>query len=158
MKVLAIDPGYERLGVAILEKQKQGERKPHLEFSTCIRTSPKDEHSKRLAEIHVQIETLIKQYSPTHLGIETLFFSKNVKTAIKVAESRGIILALAHIHNLKIVELSPQAIKVAVTGHGGSDKQAVIKMVPLLVDIKNRIKLDDEFDAIAIGLCVLAQH
>lgn len=158
MKVLAIDPGYERLGVAVLEKQKPGERKPTLVFSTCIQTSPKEEHSKRLSQIHLQIESILKKYSPTHLGIETLFFSKNVKTAIKVAEARGIILALADIYNLKIVELSPQAIKIAVTGHGASDKNSVMKMVPLLIDIKNRIKLDDEFDAIAIGLCTLAHN
>lgn len=158
MRVLAIDPGYERLGVAILDKQKPGEKKPTLVFSTCIQTSAKDTHSKRLSEIHTQIESILKEYFPTHLGIETLFFSKNVKTAIKVAESRGIILALAELHNLKITELSPQAIKIAVTGHGASDKTAVIKMVPLLIDIKTSIKFDDEYDAIATGLCTLAHN
>lgn len=158
MRVLAIDPGYERLGIAVLDKQKPGDRKPTLVFSTCFQTSAKDSHAKRLAQIHSQIESLLKEYSPTHLGIETLFFSKNVKTAIKVAEARGLILALAEIYNLKITELSPQAIKIAVTGYGSSDKTAVIKMVPLLIDIKNSVKLDDEFDAIATGLCVLAQH
>lgn len=158
MRVLAIDPGYERLGVAVLDKQKQGERKPTLIYSTCIQTSVKDIHSKRLADIHTQIESILKEYSPTNLGIETLFFSKNVKTAIKVAESRGIILALAHLYNLKITELSPQAIKVAVTGHGASDKKAIIKMVPLLIEIKKQIKFDDEYDAIATGLCTLAHN
>lgn len=158
MRVLAIDPGYERLGVAILDKQKPGEKKPTLVFSTCIQTSAKDTHSKRLSEIHTQIESILKEYSPTNLGIETLFFSKNVKTAIKVAESRGIILALAELHNLKITELSPQAIKIAVTGHGASDKTAVIKMVPLLIDIQGPIKYDDEYDAIATGLCTLAHN
>ncbi len=158
MRVLAIDPGYERLGVAIVDKQKPGEKKPVLIYSSCIQTSSKDSHSKRLADIHVQVETLIKKYSPTHLGIETLFFSKNVKTAIKVSESRGIILALAYLYKLKITELSPQAIKIAVTGHGASDKKAVIKMVPLLIEIKNHIKFDDEYDAIATGLCVLANN
>lgn len=156
MRVLAIDPGYERLGVAIIDKQKSGEKKPTLVFSACIQTSAKDPHSKRLGDIHIQIESILKEYSPTTLGIETLFFSKNVKTAIKVAESRGIILALAHLYNLEIIELSPQAIKIAVTGHGASDKKAVIKMVPLLIEIKNRIKFDDEYDAIATGLCALA--
>lgn len=158
MRVLAIDPGYERLGVAVLDKQKVGEKKPTLIYSTCIQTSTKDTHSRRLSEIHTQIESILKEYSPDALGIETLFFSKNVKTALKVAESRGIILALAHLYNLKITELSPQAIKIAVTGHGSSDKKAVIKMVPLLIEIKNRIKFDDEYDAIATGLCVLAHN
>lgn len=158
MRVLAIDPGYERLGIAILDKQKPGERKPILVFSTCFQTSAKDSHSKRLAQIHSEIQRILETYSPTHLGIETLFFSKNVKTAIKVAEARGIILALAEIYNLKIVELSPQQIKIAVTGYGNSDKNSVIKMIPLLVEIKNSIKFDDEFDAIATGLCVLTHN
>ncbi|MEN9921427.1 MAG: crossover junction endodeoxyribonuclease RuvC, crossover junction endodeoxyribonuclease RuvC [Candidatus Parcubacteria bacterium] len=158
MRVLAIDPGYERLGIAILDKQKIGERKPSLVFSTCFQTSAKDSHSRRLAQIHSEIQRVLEEYSPTHLGIETLFFSKNVKTAIKVAEARGLILALAEIYNLKIVELSPQQIKIAVTGYGNSDKNAIIKMVPLLIEIENKIKFDDEFDAIATGLCVLAHN
>ena len=168
MKVLGIDPGYERLGVAVIEANPSttlGTKKPQLVFSECFKTSAKDQHPVRLTQIHEEIERVIKKYKPTHLGIETLFFNKNVKTAIKVAEARGIILALAQKNNLKVSELSPQAVKIAVTGYGKSDKTAIMKMVPLLVEIKpldpargkkNSTMLDDEFDAIAAGLCVLA--
>lgn len=148
MKILGIDPGYERLGIAVIEGKE-------VLFSECFKTPTKDEHSKRLFEISEEVEKVIKKYKPEKIGIETLFFNKNIKTAIKVAEARGIILSLAHKHNLKIFEVSPQQIKIAVTGYGKSDKKAVGKMVPLLVNIKNiDEKIDDELDAIACALAV----
>jgi crossover junction endodeoxyribonuclease RuvC len=159
MKILGIDPGYERLGIAIIEKSEKREvrTKNILVFSETFRTSIKDSHPQRLFEIQKEIERVIKKYKPDRLGIETLFFNKNVKTAIKVAEARGIILALAQKNNLKIFELSPQQIKIAVTGYGGADKTSMTKMIPLLVDIKkDSVKLDDEFDAIGAGVAGLA--
>jgi crossover junction endodeoxyribonuclease RuvC len=152
MKILAIDPGYERLGVAILEKQKG---KDILLHSECFQTDKKDEHSKRLFLIFERLEELIQEYSVTMCAIETLFFSNNVKTALKVAELRGAILVLCEKYSLTIKEYSPQAIKLGVTGYGKSDKVAVIKMIPLLVKIQKEIKYDDEFDAIAVGITCL---
>lgn len=151
MKVLAIDPGYERLGIAIVEKQK-GEKETLL-FSECFKTSAKENHCDRLAKIQKEIEKIIKEYQPDDLAIETLFFNKNVKTALLVAEARGTIISTARNLDLEIYEYSPQEIKIAVTGDGGSDKTSVIKMVPLLIDIEKEIKLDDEFDAISAGIC-----
>lgn len=160
MKILGIDPGYERLGIAVLENQGLGvrnQKKIKLFFSETFRTSIKDSHPQRLFQIQKEIERVIKKYKPDRLGIETLFFNKNVKTAIKVAEARGIILALAEKNKLKIFELSPQQIKIAVTGYGGADKTSMIKMIPLLVEIKkNTIEFDDEFDAIGAGIAGLA--
>ena len=151
MRVLGIDPGYERLGIAVLETG----HKPELIFSECFKTSTKDLHSERLAKIQKELEKIIKKYKPEILGVETLFFNKNIKTAIKVAEARGIILATAQINKLKIQELSPQQIKIAVTGYGKSDKKAIMKMIPMLVDLKQKTKmLDDEFDAIAASIAI----
>jgi crossover junction endodeoxyribonuclease RuvC len=145
MKIIGIDPGYERLGIAVIEKTNhksphfakasRGAQKTNLVFSETFKTSTKDEHPERLFQIQTEIERIIKKYKPERLGIETLFFNKNVKTAIKVAEARGIILALAQKNNLKIFELSPQQIKIAVTGYGKSDKNAISKMVSLLIEI-----------------------
>lgn len=151
MKILGIDPGYERLGIAIIEN----EQKPEVVFSECFKTSVKDPHAQRLAEIQEEVEKVIKKHKPEKMGVETLFFNKNIKTAIKVAEARGIILASAHQNKLKIFELSPQQIKIAVTGYGKSDKRAVAKMIPLLVEMnKKSARLDDELDAIACALAV----
>ena len=149
MKITGIDPGYERLGIAVIEEGN----KPDVLFSECFKTSIKDAHSKRLFQIQEEIENVFKKYKPERVGIETLFFNKNIKTAIKVAEARGIILACAEKYGCKIFEISPQQIKVAVTGYGKSDKKAVEKMIPLLVNFKeNKKRIDDEMDAIACAL------
>ncbi len=156
MKVLAIDPGYERLGIAVLEKQKS---KEVLLYSECFQTDKKEVHSKRLFLIYTKLQEIISEYRTNTCAIETLFFSNNVKTALKVAELRGMILTLCEIHKMKIYEYSPQAIKLGVTGYGKSDKTAVIKMIPLLVKIDKKIKHDDEFDAIAVGItCLNSTH
>lgn len=152
MKILAIDPGYERLGIAVLEKQNG---KDTLIYSECFQTDKKHEHSMRLFLIYTKLKEIIETYHVDICAIETLFFSTNVKTALKVAELRGVILVLCEIYQMKIHEYSPQAIKLGVTGYGKSDKTAVIKMIPLLVSITKKIKHDDEFDAIAVGITCL---
>lgn len=104
------------------------------------------------------VAALITQYQPDTVGIETLFFNKNVKTAIGVAQARGIILYLAKTAGCTVYEFGPQEIKVAVTGHGGSDKTAVLAMVHRLVKNVPENALDDEYDAIAVGITCLAQY
>jgi len=151
MRVLAIDPGYDRLGIAVLEKKEN--TKEVLLFSECFKTSTKDEFYDRIAQIQKRIEWVLNKYSPDDLSIETLFFNQNVKTALKVAESRGVVIATSRNFGLDIFEYSPQQIKTSVTGDGGSDKTSVIKMIPLLITIEKEIKVDDEFDAIAAGIC-----
>lgn len=149
MKIISFDPGYERLGIAIIEKTNNKDR---VAYSECFKTSSKDEHSTRLGQIATKTQDLINEFSPTHMAIETLFFSKNTKTALKVAEARGVLLAVCAQNNLIINEYSPQAIKIAVTGSGNSDKTQVTKMVVLITGIDSNKKIDDEIDAIAVGL------
>lgn len=152
MRVLAIDPGYERLGIAILEKQNG---KDTLLHSECFRTTKDDTHAKRLFLIYTKLTELILEYQPDTCAIETLFFSVNIRTALKVSELRGVLLVVAEMNSLNLYEYSPQAIKIGVTGYGKSDKSAVTKMIPLLVKITKKIEHDDEFDAIAIGITCL---
>jgi len=155
MKIIAIDPGYERLGIAILEK---GTGKESLVFSECFITSTKEKHENRLKLIGSEIERVIKKYQPEAMGIETLFFKTNAKTAMKVSEARGIMLYEAAKNNLKVLEFTPLQIKVAVTGYGKSDKDQVTEMVKRLIKITEPIKYDDEYDAIAVGLTFFASH
>lgn len=150
--IIAIDPGYDRCGVAVVSETAS---KPAVVFSACITSDKNEEQYLRLTSIFKQLEVVIKNYKPSHLAIETLFFSVNKKTAIKVAEARGAILTLAGLHNLSLIELSPQAIKIAMTGVGNAGKEQVQKMVKLTVSIPNNIKLDDEIDAIALGVASL---
>jgi crossover junction endodeoxyribonuclease RuvC len=154
MKIISIDPGYERLGVAILEKNIN--QKETLLFSTCVRTSPKDTFEERLLIIGRAVEDLIQQHQPEALSIENLFISNNQKTAMRVAEVRGALIYIAKKYNLTIKEFTPLQIKLAVTGDGKSSKDQVIKMIHLLIKNFDKKALDDEYDAIAAGLTYFA--
>ena len=152
MRILAIDPGYDRLGMAVVEGNSS---RPTLIMSTCV-LPEKGAREDRLAHIANAITDAIKKYAPDALAIETLFFGVNKKTALGVAESRGAILAAAGIASLPTIECSPQQVKLAVTGHGSADKAAISRMVPRLLTLPKKKRLDDESDAIAIGITALA--
>lgn len=154
MRILSIDPGYERLGIAILEKEIGG--KEEYLFSECFRTAKSEPHAKRLAMIRNEITQVIETWKPKNLAIETLFLTVNQKTAMYVAEARGVILAEAAGSGLGIREYSPPQIKAAICGDGGADKKSIIKMVPMLLKVPPTVEIDDEFDAIAIGLTYFA--
>lgn len=149
MRVLAFDPGYERLGVAVLEKDK-------LLFSDCIRTSAKLSFPTRLQKLGTAAEALIKQWQPDTVALEDIYFAKNEKTAMHIARVVGMLCYIAASYKLPVFEYTPMAIKIAITGYGKSDKTAVSRMIPRLVRLPARRRLDDEMDAIAVGLTCLA--
>lgn len=153
-RTLGIDPGYERLGVAVVEKNQEG--KEVLVFSDCIRTSSKLPSAKRLAQISEDIEKVIEKYKPEHLSIETLFFNVNQKTVMLVAEARGVIISTASRKGLEVKEYSPLQIKVATTGFGRADKKQMVSMISRLIKLPKKKMLDDEYDAIAAALTHLA--
>lgn len=155
MRILAIDPGFERMGVAIIE-HKAGQ-KDSLLYSDCFKTSTKNSFNKRLELIGKEIENVIDKYNPRILAIEKLFFTTNQKTVMNVAEARGVIIYSSTIKGLDIFEYSPPEIKVAVTGYGKASKDMVIRMVPKLIEMAKKTNSDDELDAIAIGLTCLAR-
>lgn len=155
MKIIAIDPGYERVGIAVLEKVTG---KEELLFSECFKTLATKSAEERLRQIGHEIENLIKKYKPEALGIENLFFKNNAKTAMKVSEARGVMLYEAAKNNLIVMEFTPLQIKVAVTGYGKSDKNQVTEMVKKLIKITEPVKYDDEYDAIAVGLTFFASY
>ncbi|MDB5224675.1 MAG: ruvC [Candidatus Adlerbacteria bacterium] len=153
MKVLAFDPGFERLGVAVVEKQNG---KDILLHSDCVRTSKDDDFPTRLAVLGAAAEKLIADWQPTVVALENIYFENNAKTAMQVAQVRGVLAYIAAKNNLKLCAYSPLEVKVAVTGYGKSDKSAVGAMVARLVVLPNKKRLDDELDAIAVGLTCLA--
>jgi crossover junction endodeoxyribonuclease RuvC len=154
-KILAIDPGFDRIGIAVL---KFGPEKPKLLFSQCLQTDSKKVRSERLLAIGKKIKSLIKKWQPKTLAIETLFFNTNTTSAIGVAEARGIIIYEAAGAGLEIFEYGPQTVKIAVTGYGKADKIQIASMVKKLIDLPPRSlkRLDDELDAIALGITHLA--
>ena len=154
MRVLAFDPGYERLGVAVLEKEKKG--KEILLHSECVRTSAKLPFDQRLALLGAAAEALIAQWKPDMVALEEVFFEKNAKTAMQVAEVRGALMYIAASKNLAAHHYTPGEVKIAVTGYGASTKAAIALMVPKILALSSRKRLDDELDAIAVGITCLA--
>lgn len=151
-RVLAIDPGFDRLGVAVMEKG----RKEEILYSTCLVTDRKETPAERLRFLGEGLRKIIEKYSPAALAIEKLFFNQNITTALRVAEARGVILYEAARGGLEIFEYSPQAVKIAVTGYGKASKADVARMVTRLVTLKSKPEFDDEIDAIAMGITHLA--
>ncbi len=155
MRILAIDPGFGRCGVAIIEKERGG--KESLIYSSCIETSSSLPFPQRLDTVARECGRLIAEYAPEAMALEKLYFSNNQKTAMQVAEVRGALLGLAGSSRLPVFEYTPGEIKSAVAGSGSADKKQIARMVHLLVRIEKKIARDDEYDAIALGLTHLAR-
>ncbi len=154
MIILAIDPGFERIGIAVIQKNK-GE-KEKLVYSECFKTKKEWGFPDRLLAIQEKISEICKEYRPDAIAIESLFMGVNLKTGIHVAHARGVIIATARSHKLEIHEYTPLQIKVAVTGYGKSDKKALLDIVPRIIQFDKKISSDDEIDAVAIGLTCIA--
>ncbi len=154
-RVLAIDPGFDRMGVAVMEKVGNKEK---ILFSTCIETDRKASQEIRLAQIGGIIHETILTHKPTALALEKLFFNQNITTGIRVAEARGVVLYEAALKELPVFEYSPQEVKVAVTGYGKASKPDLIRMTMRMLGISKKPKHDDEIDAIAIGITHLASY
>lgn len=156
MIILAIDPGVERLGIAILTKKSDG--KIACEISNTIITPKTTTQSERIGHIYKEINTICRKHRPDQIVLERLFFSNNAKTAIAVAQVQGVVYLLGHEMGTEVIEISPNTIKSAVTGYGNADKKAIKKMIDLQVVLPKKNRLDDEYDAIACGFTYLLSH
>ena len=153
-RVMGIDPGYDRLGIAIMEKDPRGEK---LIFSTCLTSDKKVDFSQRLWQLGKEIEKIIKKHQPTVVAMEKLFVTVNQKTAMAVAEVRGMIIYLSAKYQLAVNDFSPLEIKSCLTGYGQADKKQMISLVEKILKIKTKKKFDDEYDAMAVALTYLAK-
>ncbi len=153
MRVLAVDPGYHRLGVAVVKSDKE---KEELLYSGCLVTDQGDTLAERFVALGLEFEALLLEYKPDAVAIEKLFFNQNQKTAMAVAEARGVVIYLAGRAGCLVYEFGPQEIKIAITGYGKSSKKQVFLMLRRLISGVPEKAFDDEHDAIAIGLTALA--
>lgn len=162
LRVLAFDPGYERLGVAVVEKNPstvlRTSKKEILIYSACVRTSAKLSFPERLKALGAEAEKLIKKWKPDAVALEEVYFKKNAKTAMQVAAVMGMLAYIAASRGLTLFYYTPLQVKAAVTGYGRSDKRAVAQMLKQLVELPAQTRLDDELDAIAVGLTCLASQ
>lgn len=150
IKVLGIDPGTTRIGYGLIEKT--GMTLKHLE-SGLLSVSPAGRSdAERLVDLQTHLTRLIKRTTPSIIGVEKLFFTKNKKTAMRVSEARGVILKTAAESGAELIEVSPAEAKIATTGDGRAGKAAVAKMTNLILKIPPRKVVDDVTDALAIAI------
>jgi crossover junction endodeoxyribonuclease RuvC len=149
MLILGIDPGFARVGWAILKNKDQ---KYSLLNCDCIETQKEIVLEERLVKIYKQINILIKKYKPDILAVEDLFFTNNAKTAFKVGEARGAIILAGALQKIPVFSYTPLQVKIGVTGYGKADKSQVGRMVKAILKLQNLPKLDDAVDAIAVAL------
>ena len=121
--------------------------------SGAILTEAKESFPLRLEKIYNDLTQIIEEYKPEAMSIEELFFNNNAKTAINVAQARGVILITARIHKIPTYEYTPLQVKQAVTGYGRADKIQVQRMVKMILNEEKLPKLDDVTDSMAIGIC-----
>ena len=150
MLILGIDPGIGITGYSFVEFIND---KFNVITSGSIQTDKNAPHPKRLLELKNDIDFLIKKYNPDCASIEQLFFFKNQKTIIPVAQARGVILCTLEENNIPMYEYTPLVVKQTITGHGRADKSEVKMMVQKYINLDNNIKLDDTIDSIALALC-----
>jgi crossover junction endodeoxyribonuclease RuvC len=149
--VLGIDPGTAALGYGIVERT--GSRLREVDHG-CLVTSADLALPERLLAIHSLVDELLGLHQPHLLGIERLFFSRNVQTAFGVGQARGVVLLAAAQHGVPVREATPNEVKSAITGYGAADKEQVQRMVQLVLGMSELPRPDDAADALAIATWV----
>lgn len=150
MIVLGIDPGFGRVGYGVIDYSKN--KYKVIEYG-CISTEPNSDFPKRLKKIETDLIEVISRYKIDASSIEELYFNNNSKTAIKVAEARGVILNTLETYNIPIYEYTPLQAKLAIVGYGRANKIQVKNMVKKFLNLESMPKLDDTTDALAIAIC-----
>lgn len=150
MIVLGIDPGFGRVGYGVISYVKN--KYKAIEYG-CISTEPNTPLPKRLHKIELDLREIVSRYKIDAASIEDLFFNNNSKTAIKVAEARGVILNTLEDLNIPIFEYTPLQAKLAIVGYGRAEKIQVKNMVKEFLKLEKMPKLDDTTDALAIAIC-----
>ena len=150
MVILGIDPGYAIVGYGVVRMQQN--RYQPLEHGAIV-TKAGENFNRRLEIIYDAVTTVLEKWKPEALAIEKLFFQNNQKTAIQVAEARGVILLAAQKKQVPVFEYTPLQVKQAVTGYGQAQKPQVMEMTRRLLCLKEVPKPDDTADALAMAIC-----
>lgn len=152
MRALGIDPGTGRCGFGIVDKI---ENQISAEDYGVIETFPDMTAAERLRIVYTGVKQLIEAYKPDVMGVETLYFNRNITTAIAVAQARGVILLAGVEAGVPLFECTPLQVKQQVVGYGRAEKRQVIEMTMQMMHITKKIDPDDAADALAIGLTAI---
>jgi crossover junction endodeoxyribonuclease RuvC len=150
VRVLGIDCGSERTGYGVIDSDGQDHC---MVAAGVIRTNTAWPFEKRLAEIATQLRALIREHSPEAGAVEGIFYSANVKTALKLAHVRGVALLAIAEAGMDFGEYSPLEVKISVVGYGRAEKSQVKRMVGSLLRLSEPIQSEDASDALAVALC-----
>lgn len=150
MRVLGIDPGFGRVGYGIIDYVKN--KYKAIEYG-CISTEQDIPFPQRLNKIESDLNEIISRYKIDAASIEDLYFNTNVKTGIKVAEARGVIMNTLYKAGIPIYEYTPLQAKMAIVGYGRAEKKQVKDMVKYFLNLEKMPRLDDTTDALAIAIC-----
>ncbi len=150
MIIVGIDPGSERTGYGVIEKQAR----PKLACLAygCITTPRKNTRAERLLYLEKELSSLLSQFKPDVGAVESLFFFKNLKTAMPVSEARGIALFALAKQNIPVYEFSPLQVKMAIAGHGRAEKNQVQRMVKEILRLEEIPQPDDAADGLAMAI------
>lgn len=150
--VIGIDPGLAATGFGIVRSESG--RLACLDYGV-IRTNPALSGGERLLTIHARIGELVSRFRPARAGIESLYFTRNVTSAIPVAQARGVVLLAMAQHSVPAEEYTPQQIKQAVAGNGNADKEQVMQMVKVVLGMTSVPRPDHAADALAAAITSL---
>jgi crossover junction endodeoxyribonuclease RuvC len=149
--VLGIDPGTAATGYGIVERN--GSKLRMVDYG-CLQTEPAQALAVRLLAIYRSVRQLIELHRPAMVGVERLFFNRNVQTAFAVGQARGVVLLAAAEAGVPVFEYGPHEVKMAVTGYGRADKQQVQRMVQVVLGLDSLPRPDDAADALAVAICL----
>jgi crossover junction endodeoxyribonuclease RuvC len=150
MVVMGIDPGFAHTGFGVV--RLEGTRLAAVDGGV-IEAPPDEAPEKRLARIHASVAELIRWHEPEAVALEDLYFGKNVRSAIGVGQARGVAMLAAAEAGARCFDYTPQAVKMAVCGHGGADKAQVQQMVATLLRLPDPPQSDHAADALAVAIC-----
>jgi len=149
-RIIGIDPGYATIGWGVVDYR--GASFKAVAYG-AITTAPDLPFEHRLEEIYDQLGILLQNHAPQCMGIEKLYFTKNVTTGIDVAGARGVVLLRARKYGLSIGEYTPMQVKQSVVGYGKAEKKQVMQMTKTLLALPSLPKPDDVADALAVAIC-----
>ncbi len=152
MTILGIDPGLATVGFGVIT-QKAPNADPEFKDCGVIKTPPKISLGERLLMIKDDIEALLDEFKPDAVGIEELFFTKNVTNGLLVAHARGIIVEAVHRRGIPIYDFTPPQIKNNIAGSGAADKKQMQTMIQRLLNLNKVPKPDDAADALGVAIC-----
>lgn len=154
MIIIGIDPGTAKSGYGIVSniKSKTKNKLKCLDYG-LIQTSPKLSAAERLKKIYNELNKLIRKYRPDALAVENVYFFKNLKTAMPVSQTKGVILLASAKKKIPVYEFTPLEVKMTITGYGRAEKKQLQKMIRTLLDLKETPRPDDAADALGIAIC-----